>query len=60
MSLSLHAPDAEVDRRGEKRNLAVRLGSAPCLFPYLTLAFRLRSHFVFMLGRAFFQLLILM
>ncbi len=26
LSLSLHAPDVEVDRRGDKRNLTVRLG----------------------------------
>ena len=39
LSLSLHAPDAEVDRRGEKLNLAVRLGQRRVFFLILTLAF---------------------
>jgi 1,4-dihydroxy-2-naphthoate octaprenyltransferase len=39
LSLSLHAPDVEVDRRGGKRNLTVRLGQHRGFFLILTMAF---------------------
>jgi len=38
LSLSLHAPDVEVDRRGGKRNLAVRLGQRGGFFLILAMA----------------------
>jgi 1,4-dihydroxy-2-naphthoate octaprenyltransferase len=39
LSLSLHAPDVEVDRRGKKRNLAVRLGQRCSFFLILVMVF---------------------
>ena len=39
LSLSLHAPDIEVDRRGEKRNLAVRLGQRRSFLLILAMVF---------------------
>jgi len=39
LSLSLEAPDVEVDRKGGKRNLAVRIGARSVFFLILTLTF---------------------
>ena len=39
LSLSLHAPDVEVDRRGDKRNLAVRLGQRRSFLLILAMVF---------------------
>ena len=39
LSLSLHAPDVEVDRRCKKRNLAVRLGQRSSFFLNLIMVF---------------------
>jgi 1,4-dihydroxy-2-naphthoate octaprenyltransferase len=39
LSLSLHAPDVEVDRRRDKRNLAVRLGQRRSFLLILALVF---------------------
>jgi len=39
LSLSLHAPDVEVDRIGGKRNLAIRLGQRRSFFLILAISF---------------------